>query len=250
MELATLSALQTRLGYRFGQVGLLVRALTHRSFAKELKKKKKIPNNETLEFLGDAVLSLVVAQQAYMHNPDADEGALSRLRAAYVCQDNLVAAARQLDLGSWVRVSGQMRSAGGVRLPTVLSDALEAVIGAVYLDGGLSAARRVILHVFGSVPTASDSLPAKDPKTNLQELLQRVCRQVPLYQTTRAGPEHAPYFAAVVVLGAFPLGRGEGASKRRAQQQAAQSALRQLSGLDDQALSTFVRDALSKEHAH
>lgn len=249
MEPTTLNALQTRLGYRFGQADLLVRALTHRSFAKDLKKKKETHNNETLEFLGDAVLSLVVAQQAYINNPEADEGALSRLRAAYVCQDNLVAAARQLDLGNWVRVSGQMRSSGGIRLPTVLSDALEAVIGAVYLDGGLGAAQSVILRVLGPTATAADSFSAKDPKTHLQELLQHVCGQVPIYQTTRAGPEHEPYFAAAVVLGAALLGQGEGASKKRAQQQAAQRALARLSDLDDQALAIFARDALSKGHS-
>ncbi len=248
MELGSLHALQMRLNYQFDQVELLARALTHRSFAQEPKKKN--PNNETLEFLGDAVLSLVVAQQAYFHNPQADEGDLSRLRAAYVCQDSLVAAARQLDLGNWVQVSHQMRSAGGISLPTVLSDALEAVIGAVYLDGGLDAAQKVILRVLGSVPTAAKNLPAKDHKTNLQELLQRVCGQVPIYQTTGSGPEHIPYFAATVTLGDTTLGQGKGANKKRAQQQAAKRALKHLELLDDQALIAFAHDALKKTIAH
>src|SRR4051794_12263023 len=162
------------LGYRFGDASLLRQALTHRSFG--------TPHNERLEFVGDAVLNCVVARALYQRFPDTPEGDLSRQRANLVNKDTLARVARGLSLGDMVRLGeGEVRSGGSDR-SSILADALEAVFGAVFLDGGYDAARAVIDAVYGDILKHADpTVLAKDPKTRLQEWLQARKIAVPAY---------------------------------------------------------------------
>jgi ribonuclease-3 len=204
---------------------LLRQALTHRSAG--------AGNNERLEFLGDALLGFVIAQALWDRFPAADEGQLSRMRATLVKQDSLAGLARGLSLGDYLRLgAGELRTGGHAR-DSILADALEALLAAVYLDQGFDAARGLILEIFG---TALDGLSSgawgKDPKTRLQELLQSRRRPLPEYQVTDiAGTQHAQVFRVRCVLtddGTVAL--GDGTSRRRAEQQAAETLLRLLEG--------------------
>jgi len=208
------------LGYRFQDEGLLEQALTHRSVSGG--------NNERLEFLGDAVLGLVMAEAVYGAHPRADEGTLSRLRARLVRRETLEELARQLALGDLVRLGGGELRAGGHRRGSILANALEAVFGAVFLDGGWVATRSSILRVLGprlAALQADEEL--RDPKTRLQELLQAEGHPLPTYDVEQvSGSAHAQHFAVVCRLATPGLEvRGEGASRRAAEQQAAEKAL-------------------------
>lgn len=211
------------LGYRFQDGGLLELALTHRSASGG--------NNERLEFLGDAVLGLVVAEALYAAHPGADEGSLSRLRARLVRRETLEETAREMSLGELVRLgSGELR-AGGHRRGSILANALEAIFGAVFLDGGWPAIRTVVLNLFqrrlAALDTGDD---LRDPKTRLQEFLQGRGQPLPTYAVERvSGSGHAQHFAVVCRLEAPGIEvHGEGASRRAAEQQAAEEALRAL----------------------
>ncbi|MCB2263195.1 MAG: ribonuclease III [Candidatus Thiosymbion ectosymbiont of Robbea hypermnestra] len=208
------------LGYRFREPGLLVRALTHRSIPGE--------NNERLEFLGDALLGLVIAEALWNRFPDADEGRLSRLRASLVKRESLAALARGLDLGDYLRLgTGELRSGGHAR-DSILADALEAVLAAVYLDGGLAAAREVILSVFAaSLERLQTASTLKDAKTRLQERVQARKHPLPEYQVLQiTGSDHDRHFQVRCTLPASGQEtRGEGSSRRRAEQQAAEQML-------------------------
>ena len=211
------------LGYRFQDEGLLERALTHRSASGG--------NNERLEFLGDAVLGLVMAEAVYAAHPGADEGTLSRLRARLVRRETLEELARELALGELLRLgSGELRS-GGHRRGSILANALEAVFGAVFLDGGWVPTREVIRKVLGPRFAALDSdEELRDPKTRLQEFLQGRGHALPTYDVERvSGSAHAQHFDVVCRLETPGLEiRGEGTSRRAAEQQAAEQALREL----------------------
>lgn len=196
-------------------------AFTHRSAPGRV-------NNERLEFLGDAVLNLLVAEMLYRRFPRADEGDLSRLRARLVSAEPLAAIAQSIGLGDELRLgSGELKT-GGFRRESILADALEALIGAVHLDRGLEAARDLVERLFGP---AMDALPApqdlKDPKTRLQELLQAAGRALPEYGIVEvSGEPHAQHFSVrceVAELGLVTA--GEGSSRRRAEQDAAQRLL-------------------------
>jgi ribonuclease-3 len=209
-----------RLGHRFGDDGLLEAALTHRSASRT--------NYERLEFLGDSVLNFVVALLAFRAFPDAQEGDLSRYRAALVSAPTLAAVAGGLGLGDQLRLgSGELKS-GGFRRDSILADSLEAVIGAVYLDGGFDAARAVVESLLG--PMLRD-LPAaetlKDPKTRLQEELQSRGLALPRYALEEVGGEpHEQWFVASCEATALDLrATGRGSSRRRAEQEAAQKVL-------------------------
>jgi len=211
------------LGYRFQDDGLLELALTHRSASGG--------NNERLEFLGDAVLGLVTAEALYAAHPGADEGTLSRLRARLVRRETLEEVARELALGELVRLgSGELRS-GGHRRGSILANSLEAVFGAVFLDGGWPATRKVVLKVLSTRLAALDTGDdLRDPKTRLQEFLQGRGFALPTYAVERvSGSGHAQYFAVVCRLETPGIEvHGEGASRRAAEQQAAEEALRVL----------------------
>jgi len=214
---------EARLGHAFRDPGLLAAALTHRSASKR--------NYERLEFLGDAVLNFAVAVLLFREYPQADEGDLSRYRAALVSGASLAAVATSLGLGEQLRLgTGELKS-GGFRRSSILADCLEALFGAVYLDAGIAAASAVIDRLFagrlGELPEAHE---LKDPKTRLQEQLQARGLPLPVYAVEDvSGEPHAQWFVASCEVAALERrGRGEGSSRRRAEQEAAQRVLEQL----------------------
>jgi ribonuclease-3 len=216
------AALEKRLGYRFGSAGLLDQALTHRSFG--------TPDNERLEFLGDGVLGCAVAQELYARFPGLTEGELTRLRAHLVREEALAEAARELDLGAALRL-GEGEAAGDAEpQPSMLADALEAVFGAVFLDGGYAAARRSILRALGARIEQLRAAPEKDPKTQLQETLQAGHRRLPEYRVVAVhGAAHRRSFEVECLVPDLGLrATGSGSSRQRAEQHAAQGVLDQL----------------------
>lgn len=208
------------LGYRFRDEALLVLALTHRSASG--------PHNERLEFLGDAVLGLVAAEALYAVHPEADEGVLSRLRARLVRRETLESLARNLELGRQLRLgSGELRS-GGYHRASILANALEALFGAVYLDGGLDAARRVIHTLLDAEMAALPAdLDLRDPKTRLQEWLQGQGQSPPVYVLDHVtGQAHEQSFSVTCRIDSLGLRfQGNGLNRRAAEQDAAQHAL-------------------------
>lgn len=210
----------TALPYRFDRPELLSEALTHRSAGR--------PNNERLEFLGDAVLNLLIAEALYHRVPDADEGALSRLRALLVRGETLAEIAGELNLGEALSLgSGELKS-GGFRRRSILADALEAVIGAVYLDGGFKACRDLVGELFASrLASLPDTDSLKDPKTRLQEYLQARQFPLPVYRlVAEEGEPHRRRFRVACEIPGLdrPVEAG-GRSRRAAEQEAARRAL-------------------------
>jgi ribonuclease III len=201
----------------------LERALTHRSYAYE---NGGLPTNERLEFLGDSVLSLVVTDTLYKGHPTLPEGQLAKLRAAVVQMSTLAeVAARELNLGSFVRLGRGEEGTGGRDKPSILADTLEAVIGATYIDCGLEEASGLVHRLFDPVIQRSALLGAGlDWKTSLQELTADRGLGVPEYHVRDSGPDHQKMFRAVVKVGARDLGDGEGRSKKAAEQLAAEAA--------------------------
>jgi len=201
----------------------LERALTHRSYAYE---NGGLPTNERLEFLGDSVLSLVVTDTLFKGHPTLPEGQLAKLRAAVVQMSTLAeVAARELNLGSFVRLGRGEEGTGGRDKPSILADTLEAVIGATYIDCGLDAASGLVHRLFDPVIQRSALLGAGlDWKTSLQELTADRGLGVPEYHVRDSGPDHQKMFRAVVKVGARELGEGEGRSKKAAEQLAAEAA--------------------------
>lgn len=220
---AALEAFGRRLGYGFRDPQLLARALTHRSAASA--------NNERLEFLGDGLINFVVAEALYRARPDAEEGDLSRLRASLVCEDSLARLAEELGLGEVLTVGGGTLKSGGFRSAPILADTLEAVLGAVYLDGGFDAGRaaceRLMAAAFARLP---DPASLKDAKTRLQEYLQGHSRPLPLYELVSSeGPEHRPSFKVCCRLtDAREVTEGNASNRRAAEQDAAERMLRVL----------------------
>lgn len=201
---------------------LLERALTHRSFAYE---NGGLPTNERLEFLGDAVLGLVVTDTLFHAHPDLPEGQLAKRRAAVVNMRALAEVGRGLDLGRHVRLGRGEEGTGGRDKASILADTLEAVLGAVYLSEGLDTAVRVIHRLFQPLLTESATLGAGlDWKTSLQELTAALGAGVPEYTLTEAGPDHEKVFQATVRVGGVARGRGEGRTKKEAEQHAASGA--------------------------
>ena len=199
--------LEQRLGYTFQDRSYLENALTHSSYANE-NKGKSLGSNERLEFLGDSVLGMVVADYLYRNHPDMPEGELTRTRAALVCEESLVEVARKLELGSYLQLGKGEDAGGGRQRPSIQADAVEAVIAAVYLDGG-----------------------SRDYKTALQELVQRESGQVLSYRLIgESGPDHAKVFQVEVSLNGEPVGAGEGRSKKEAEQNAAKAAIAVIQG--------------------
>ncbi len=217
------SKLLRKLNAQFSDTVLLEQALTHRSADSR--------NNERLEFLGDAVLGLVTAEALYRTYPQADEGELSRYRARLVRRETLAEIGFELDLGDHLRLgSGELKS-GGFRRESILADALESIIGAVYLDAGFDAAIALVTRLLGERIEALDELiEVKDPKTQLQEYLQARQKELPEYEVHDVkGQPHAQTFVVTCrVSGLDDAVTGSGSSRRRAEQQAAQEALKKL----------------------
>ncbi|MCF7991969.1 MAG: ribonuclease III [Thiohalocapsa sp.] len=213
------------LGERTLRSDLLSQALTHRSAGPV--------NNERLEFLGDALLGLVIAEALWQRFPDADEGELSRRRASLVNKESLALVARELRLGDYLRLgSGELRTGGHTR-DSILADAFEAVIGAVYLDLGFETGKETVLRIFeGMLGRAAREQAEKDPKTRLQELLQSRRRPLPEYDVVEiTGQQHAQRFLVECrIEGDQRVVRGEGTSRRRAEQDAAERMLSVLTG--------------------
>jgi ribonuclease-3 len=222
-----LAEIADRLGYRFENMGLLDQALRHSSYAHE--NPESGVSNERLEFLGDAVLDLTVSTMLLAQFPESSEGDLSRLRAALVNARQLAALARELGLGTHLLVGRTEERQAGREKPSLLADALEAVLAAVYLDGGLAAVTTLTERWFS--PFLATALPGQDFKTSLQELTQAQYKILPSYHLlAESGPGHAKHFQVEVRLNGRPLAQGEGCTKKRAAQRAARLALEKLAG--------------------
>lgn len=218
--------LQRRLGYSFNDSELLALALTHRSWCAE---HAGFVSNERLEFLGDAVLGMVVTDHAYRAYSEMPEGELAKLRAAVVNAAVLAEVAVELDLGSALRLGKGENASGGRSKQSILADAMEAVIGALYLDGGYRSARDLVLRLLEErIVEASSGPGGQDYKTQLQELAARRFEQLPTYEVRDEGPDHQKRFFATVSVAGQVAGEGEGRSKKQAEQAAAHAAWRRL----------------------
>jgi ribonuclease-3 len=214
--------LQVALGWAFRDESLLELALTHRSYCAE---HGLDDSNERLEFLGDSVLGFVVTTFVYHEYPGLPEGELAKLRAVVVSSETLARLARDLDLGAALRLGKGEDASGGRAKPSILADAMEAVIAAVYLDGGLEAARDVVLGAFETTIREQAAGPGGgDYKTRLQELAAQLVDQLPRYHVRHEGPDHSKRFFASVQLQGRTYGTGEGRSKKAAEQDAARQA--------------------------
>lgn len=218
--------LEEALGYRFNKPELLSEALRHSSYANE-HRGSETASNERLEFLGDSVLGFVTAEFLFERRPDAPEGDLTRTRARLVCEESLHEVAQRLELGKYIRLGHGEETGGGRMRASILADATEAVIAAVYLDGGIEAARELIHRVLLDDATEVRAAEKRrDHKTALQELVQRRPGRVLAYSLTgESGPDHNKTFVVTVSLDGSAIGKGEGHSKKEAEQMAARDAL-------------------------
>lgn len=232
MPSGELDELQRRLRYRFRNERLLVEALTHKSYLNEARRSGE-GDNERLEFLGDAVLNLVVSAYLVEAFPGAAEGELSKLRSRLVSEETLSGVARRIDLGGAIRLGRGETLTQGRNKPSILADALEAVLAGVFLDGGLEAATECVRSVFGEDLAAPErgSIAAADFKTDLQEVCQREFETLPYYRTIReTGPDHEKMFEVEILIRGDRYGVGIGRSKKEAEQMAARRALEQMRG--------------------
>ena len=221
-----METLEEKLGYTFQNRKLLENALTHSSCANESG--GKLLSNERLEFLGDSILGMVVADHLFRNHPDLPEGELTRTRAALVCEDSLVEVAEALDLGQYLLLGKGEEAGGGRHRPSIRADAVEAVLAAVYLDGGLGSARKIIQKFILCREVAGLTHP-RDYKTSLQELVQRENGQVLKYSLAgESGPDHDKRFFVEVLLNGKSVGSGSGRSKKEAEQMAAKAAIEAL----------------------
>lgn len=223
------ASIEDVIGYRFKDAGLLREALTHKSYAFE---RGIVRHNERLEFLGDSVLGAVAAHRLFERYPECDEGRLSKMKASLVSRATWAALATGLDLGRFLLLGPGEESTGGRQRPSILSNAMEALIGAVYLDGGFEAARRVVEAHF---PKFGEGFEETDHKSRLQELVQKRHKVPPSYRLVKTiGPDHDKVFAVKVQLGARTLGVGRGKTKKEADQAAALDALKRLADRAEQ----------------
>ena len=219
--------LETAIGYRFKNITLLQNALTHSSYANEYWH-NSLMSNERLEFLGDSVLGMVVAEYLYCNFPDRPEGELTRMRADMVCEQALARVADRLRLGEHLLLGHGEEQGGGRGRASILADAVESVIAAVFIDGGMAPAKAFIeAFVLCNVPVTK--LNNADHKTALQELVQQKRNQIITYTLVgESGPDHNKLFVAAVALNGEILGEGTGSSKKRAEQEAARIAMEKL----------------------
>lgn len=219
--------LEKKLGYRFRKIGLLEHAMTHSSYANE-HRAAGITSNERLEFLGDSVLGMVVADYLFEKHPNMPEGELTRTRAALVCETSLYEVARTLNLGRYLRLGKGEAGGGGRSRPSILADATEAMLAAVYLDGGIEPVRTIIRAYI--LDKEEEKSVDRDYKTALQELVQRHPGQAVSYRLIdETGPDHARVFVMEVSVGEKPVGIGRGRSKKEAEQMSAKAALEKMS---------------------
>lgn len=223
---------QKRIGYTFSQPRLLEEALTHKSHVNETRQKDR-KHNERLEFLGDAVLTLIMSEHLALMFPDSPEGELSKMKARLVSEASLARAARRIELGGLLRLGRGEELTQGREKPSLLANALEAILAAIYLDGGLEAARTFILRTFA--PELQDPREQEGPagmqdyKTQLQEWCQKQFETLPQYVTVReSGPDHQKTFEVHLMIQGDVRGIGIGRSKKEAEQMAAKEALKQL----------------------
>ncbi|MBQ5592105.1 MAG: ribonuclease III [Clostridia bacterium] len=225
--MADIRELQEKLGYKFADESLLIRALSHSSYVNE--NHSAGDSNERLEFLGDSVLGLVTAENFYTNYKKLPEGELTKLRAATVCEKSLAGFAQQLELGKYLLLGKGENLTGGRNRPSIQADAFEAIIAAIYLDGGMEEARKFVLKYIDEAIRQHQSF--KDYKTMLQEVVQRNPGEIVEYVLVgESGPDHDKRFAVEVHLNSNVIGKGIGKSKKRAEQEAAREAL-ELMGL-------------------
>ncbi|TYP00123.1 RNAse III [Geothermobacter ehrlichii] len=224
-----LEGFQQRLGYVFRDEGLLVKALTHKSYANEHREEGAM-DNERLEFLGDAVLDLAVSQIIFHRQPRLAEGEMTRVRAEVVSERSLAAVARRLGIGEHIRLGRGEELTGGREKDSLLADAVEAVLGAIFLDGGFDHADRAVRRwMAGQILEASKEKSGLDAKTRLQELLQAREGRLPRYVLKGTeGPDHARLYHVEVQFDGEPIGEGRGRTKKQAEQRAARQALEKL----------------------
>jgi ribonuclease-3 len=211
-------------GYQFRQTNLLEQALTHRSYSRQL-------NNERLEFLGDSILNLIISRHIYERFGAADEGDLSRIRASLVKEETLAQVARQIDLGDYIHLGGGELKSGGFRRASILSDALEALIGAIYLDSDYVQTEAAVLQLYQEqLQNVDAAANLRDPKTRLQEHLQANKNSLPSYQVEKiTGKSHDQVFTVSCKLTDLDMqSNGKGSSRKKAEQQAAQKILDKL----------------------
>ena len=219
-----MDGLEQKLGYKFNNLNLLKNALTHSSYANEVR--NGFSSNERLEFLGDSVLSIVVSDYIYKHYPNMPEGELTKLRASLVCEKSLCAFSRELELGSYLMLGKGEDKGGGRERDSILADAFEAVLAAIYLDGGMEPARRHVMNFVLRELKHTDDEVFKDYKTALQEIIQRNPEESVTYiLIDESGPDHDKSFTVEVRLNSNVIGKGTGKNKKRAEQMAAKEAL-------------------------
>lgn len=220
---------EKELGYKFKDRALLDTALSHSSYANE-NRGSTHESNERLEFLGDAVLGQVVASHLYLSYPDMPEGQMTRLRAELVCEQSLHLVALRLGLGNYLRFGKGEENSGGRQRPSILADSVEALIAAMYLDGGLQVAKDFIDCNILSGADIKTEHPLSDYKTSLQEIVQRKPSQVLSYElVSESGPDHRKTFVVRVLLNDVSIGEGSGHTKKEAEQFAARSGIEEIS---------------------
>jgi len=229
-----LAALQDIIAYHFSNPDLLEQALSHLSFCNEQENLSRESSYERLEFLGDAVLEFLVSEVLYRDFPAEREGGLTRLRTAWVNEKQLSRMARRIDLGDYIRLGKGETRQGGCQKDSILADVYEALVAAIFLDGGIDAARKFIVSQFvGLSHGLPDDEDQKDCKSHLQEQLQQNSYPLPHYRLIASeGPDHKRIFKVEVASGAMVMGVGEGSSKKKAEQLAAGEALNFLRGLE------------------
>lgn len=226
--------LESSIGYAFGDQGLLAQALTHAS--RSLRPDERLNSNERLEFLGDRVLALVISELLFEHYPTDEEGSLSRRLNALVRRETLADIAMELGLASHVVMSKGEADQGGRENPSLMADAMEALIAAVYLDGGMDAARELISKYWLERVEYGPAEPPKDAKTRLQEWSQAEGLGLPAYKVIdRTGPPHAPEFRVAVTVQGYGQNEATGSSKQRAEQAAAEAMLEAIKDSRDSA---------------
>ena len=224
MSTRDLSILEENLGYKFNNIKFLEIGVTHSSFANETR--EHVPYNERQEFLGDAVLSIIVSDYIFENYTKLPEGELTKLRASLVCEKSLCGFSNELELGSFLRLGHGEELMGGRERPSILADAFEAVLAAVYLDGGIEPATKIVLRFVKKALEHVENAPFKDYKTLLQEIVQKNPEERLSYVlVAESGPDHDKRFEVDVLLNSNVIGHGIGKSKKAAEQHAAKEAL-------------------------
>lgn len=219
--------------YKFKDDKILVLALTHSSYANQMRK-EVYESNERLEFLGDAVLDMVVSEYMYDKFPHMLEGELTKLRASVVCETSLARIAKSLNLGEWILLGKGESSTGGRKRDSILADVFEAVIGAIVIDGGIESAKKYILEIMSDeIDIMKSQFRNLDFKTHLQEVIQRTSKVPLVYEIIdEHGPDHDKIFVAIVTHEGKKLGEGQGKSKKESEQSSAQNALKVLENIE------------------